>query len=93
MDRFIIFSDDSVMRWFTPATRGAASACARATRRWQSTGIGGISDGASPDVFHRHIKRVQRDAAALNPGREEFAQLREEVSERLVERLLDTTRK
>ena len=58
-----------------------------------STGIGGVSDGGVPIVFNRDIKRIQRDAAALRPDRKEFSQLREEIAERLVDRLLDTNRR
>ena len=58
----------------------------------QQGGIGAVSDGP-PQVFNRHVKRLQRDAAAARGDCEEHAVLRNEVAERLAERLEDTLRR
>jgi len=80
--------------WFAPLpTRFTSFGARRLGQRQLSTGIGGVRDGAPPAVFNRDVKRIQRTAAALNPNRIEFAQLREEIADRLVDRIQDTTRK
>ena len=58
----------------------------------QQGGIGSVSDGP-PKVFDRNVKRLQRDAAASRRDREDFSVLRNEIAERLAERLDDTVRK
>jgi hypothetical protein len=65
----------------------------RSLRRWFSVGIGGVADGAPPLVFNRDLKRIQRDAAALRSDRALNSLLREEIAERLLDRLDDTNRR